>query len=217
MELLNVVTARAVWLFDINELNPGGKSVFSDLLDWLKESYGFEKFPSSVTDVDESKALSFSRGTFQVREEIFVDLQLKIYNDGLIADTWSSTRHSEAFLADALESVSREFNLAYRPEIVRKKNYLSEVNVRSTMNLLDVNPKLAEFSQEISRLANYEFEFAGISFWPRQSIPPGTTPAFSFERKTNSDRDEHKYFSRAPIHTDEHLKLLEELEQAFPS
>src|SRR6266404_5767037 len=171
MELLNVVTARAVWLFDVNELNPTGKSFFSDLLEWLKDSYHFERSPSSITDLDkDTKAFIFSRGTFQVRDEIFVDVNLKIYSDGLVADTWSSTRDSEAFIADALKSASEEFHLAYKPETIRKKNYLSEVNVYSPVDLVTINPKLAEFSETISRLINHEFEFAGISFWPRQSI-----------------------------------------------
>jgi hypothetical protein len=215
MELLNVVMARAIWLFDINELNPRGKSIFPDLLDWLKEGYGFEKVPSSVTDVDETKALTFSRGSFQVKEEIFVTAELKIYNDGLIANTWSSTRDAEAFLTDILKSASEEFSLVFKPEVIRKKMYLSELHVASILNLINVNPKLDEFSEKISRLSNHGFEFAGLSFWPRQSIPPTTKSAFTFERKVNTDRDEHKYFSRAPFHTDEHLRLLEELEQAF--
>jgi len=215
MELLNVVMARAVWLFDMNELNPRGKSIFPELLDWIKEAYGFEKVPSSVTDLDETKALSFSRGSFQVKEEIFVNVELKIYTDGLVANTWSSTRDAEAFLTDMLKSASEEFSLVYKPEVIRRKMYLSELHVSSILNLINVNPKLGEFSEKVSQLSHHEFEFAGLSFWPRQSFPPATISAFSFERKINTDRDEYKYFSRAPFHTDEHFHLLEELEQAF--
>lgn len=92
---------------------------------------------------------------------------------------------------------------------------MSEVNVSSLVNLVTINPKLSEFSERFSRLVNHQFEFAGISFWPRRSIPPAIISAFSLERKVNTDRDEHKYFSRAPLHTDDHLKLLNEIEQTF--
>ncbi|MFZ0964045.1 MAG: hypothetical protein WAO35_24530, partial [Terriglobia bacterium] len=130
--------------------------------------------------------------------------------------TWSSTCHSEAFLADALKSASEEFHLAYKPETVRKKNYLSEVNISSSMNLVVVNPKLEEFAQKISRIANHEYEFAGLDFWPRQqSFPPREIPSFSLERKLKTDREEHKYYSRAPMQTNDHLQLLKEIEQAF--
>jgi hypothetical protein len=123
MELLNVATARAVWLFDVNELNPRGKSFFSDLLEWLKDSYRFEKAPSSITDLDkDTNGWNFMRGSFQVADEMFVDVNLRIYTDGLVADTWSSTRDSEAFLDDAMNSACEEFHLAYKPQTVRKKN-----------------------------------------------------------------------------------------------
>jgi hypothetical protein len=49
------------------------------------------------------------------------------------------------------------------------------------------------------------------------AFPPNEIVSFSLERKVKTDRDENKYFSRAPIHTDDHLQLLTEIEQAFTS
>lgn len=216
MELLNVVTARVIWSFDINELNPTGQKVFPALLDWLKQTYNFEKAPSSVADRDESQGLSFLRGSFQAKEEIFVIVQLKMYRDGFIADTWSSTRDSEAFLGDALKSLSQEFHLAYRPEMVQRRLYLSEVNIRSGINLTALNEKLAELANKVSKLADHEFEFAGVSFWPRHP-PARAVASFGIERKLGTDKTENRYFSRAPFHTDLHLGLLEEMEGLFPS
>src|SRR5438874_7481889 len=76
MQLLNVITARSVWLFDIAELNPRGKALFPDLFEWLKEAYDFQKVPSSLTDVDDTKAFVFSNGQYQAKEEIFVHVEL---------------------------------------------------------------------------------------------------------------------------------------------
>ena len=216
MELLNVVTARAIWLLDMNELNPSGKNLFPELIEWLGDEYHFEKRPSSVTDVDDTKALVFSRGQFQAREEIFIAVEMKIYNDGIVANTWSSTHDSEAFLADVISSAKRDFSLAFRENDVRRL-YLSELNVHSSINLPSLNPKLIEFSDKISKLAKHDFEFAGISFWPRQNYPPNNIPAFSLERKVKSDCSENKYFSRASFHTDDHLKIVEEMERDFTS
>ena len=217
MELLNVLTARSVWLFDVAELNPKGKSVFPELFEWLKDTYNFEKYPKSVEDVDETKSLVFSRGNYQVKEEIFVDVELKIYKDGLIASTQSSTRYSDAFLHDVLKTLSQEYSLRYEPQMVRVKWYLSELHVRSQKNLGVINPQLDEFAKKISQSPGLQFEFAGISFWPRQAFPPLTISGFSLERKINTDRNENKYFSRAPLHTDDHFRLLEEIEMAFMS
>src|SRR5258708_2819668 len=116
MQLLNVNTARSAWLFDTAELNPRGKALFPDLFEWLKDAYDFQKIPSSMTDVDDTKAFVFSTGQYQAKEEIFVNVELKIYNDGLVANTQSSTRDTDRFLEDVLISASAEFSLNFRPE-----------------------------------------------------------------------------------------------------
>jgi hypothetical protein len=221
MELLNIAMARAVWLLDIVELNPRGKTIMPELLDWLKEEYHFEKAPSSLTDLDEkSKSLSFERGQFQVREEIFVDIALKIFNDGFVAETGSSTQDSEAFLKDVMESATREFNLAFKSEMLRAKLFTSEVNVRTRKNLFGMNPKLSDFTAKIAKLLptapGTDFEVASFGFWPIGHPLPNTSLAqFKVERKLGSLPSENKYYSSAPLHTEDHLALLNEFEATF--
>lgn len=220
MELLNIITARSVWLFDIRELNPRGKTIMPDLLEWLKDNYSFEKAPASVTDLEKNtQALAFERGQYQVKEEIFVDVGLKIYNDGLVAETQSSTHDSEAFLEDALESATKEFNLAYKSQMIRTKLYFSELYVQSVKNLVGINPRLSEFAAKITHLVpskpGIPFEFAGFAFWPTQALPHTLLGAFRFERKLGTLPKENKYYSTAPLHTDDHLTMLNEFESVF--
>jgi len=77
MELVSVATAKVAWLFDIAELNPRGKSIFPEILEWLEEEYHFEKAPKSATDLDETKAFAFSRGKFQAGDEILLMSNLR--------------------------------------------------------------------------------------------------------------------------------------------
>lgn len=214
MELLNIVTARSVWLFDTAQLNPRGKAIFPELFGWLKDAYSFQKVPTSITALDETKGLAFSGGQYQVREEIFVDVELKIYNDGLVANTRSSTRDSDRFLEDVLISGSNEFSINYRQQMVQRKLHLSELNAFSAKNF--VHPTLEAFSDKVAKATEADgrinFEFAGVSFWPRQSYPPLTIAGFAIERRATTDREQHNYFSRAPIHTDDHLQLLNDFE-----
>jgi hypothetical protein len=219
MELLNVNTARVVWLFDIAELNPRGKSLFPEILEWLKEEYHFEKAPATVADLDETKALTFSRGQFQVRDEIFVDVELKLFSDGLVANTQSSTRDTETFLEDVMKTAIKEFSLAFRPDTIRFKLYASEIYVRSVKQLVGINPRLLEFSSQIASLIpgneHLSYEFAGLKFWPTHPMPNVSIAPFEFERKLNSLPKENKYYSRAPLHTDHHITMLGEFEAAF--
>lgn len=210
MKLLNVITARSVWLFDLNELNPRGKSLYGELFEWLKDAYSFEKAPSSFTDVDDTKALVFSRGQFQVKEEIFVAVELKIYNDGLIANSWSSTRDTDLFLADTLKSAASEFNL--NPDMIIRKRHMSEINVTSERDLNTVNPLLSEFAKKVAALLPADiplpYEFGGVVFPPTQGPAVVSIAPFKFERKINTAPSDHKFYSSSPTHTDEHLELL---------
>src|SRR5260370_38570547 len=136
MELVSVATARVAWLFDIAELNPRGKSIFPEILEWLEEEYHFEKAPKSATDLDETKAFAFSRGNFPAGEEIFVDVELKIFTDGLVASSSSSTQETYAFMESVLKSAAGIFNSAYKLEIERLKMLLCVIYERLYMDLI---------------------------------------------------------------------------------
>jgi len=216
MELLNVVRARSTWLFDLGELNPKGKSVFPELLEWLKDLYNFSKAPASATDLDETKALAFLGGTFQVREEIFIDVDLRIYNDGVIADTKSSTDDSDAILADVLKSAAMEFKLNYHPDALKRILYVSEINVTTPHSLERLNPKLnavaAKISSALSELGVQPFELASIAFWPDQ-VTSSPVAHFRLERKLHVPYSHNRYYSIAPLATPKHLEVLSDIEK----
>ncbi|MGH9327692.1 MAG: hypothetical protein ACRD2B_13565 [Terriglobia bacterium] len=217
MELLNVLNARAAWLFDVNELNPHGKSIFPEIFEWLEDEYHFVKAPKSITDVDETKGYSFTQGTFQAKEEIFVTVELNIYTDGLVANSWSSTRNTEAFLENVLKSAADEFSLTFRPDIVTRKIYTSELNVKSDRQLAGINPALAQLAERLTELlpGNLKpaFEVGGVTISPVQAMAPQMLSPFRIERKLNTSPEEQKYYSKAPLHTDSHLELLSWFEQ----
>jgi len=216
MELVSIQRARSIWLFDINDLNPRGKDIGSDLLDWLKDAYQFSKVPTNVNDLDETKALYFAGGNFQVREEIFISVELRVYTDGLVADTRSSTEDTDLFLSDVLQSVGKEFSLPYKPEIIRKKLYVSEVTVKTDKKLAMLNPKLAKFSESVSAAtgAKSPVELASIGFWP-DILPNPSAAIFRFERKWGAEFPENRYYSRAPLQTEKHREMLDQLEEAI--
>ena len=225
MELLSVQRARSAWIFDANDLNPRGKEMGTELLNWLKDAYRFSKFPASVTDLDDSKALYFGGGKFHVpkegllvqpiREEA-ITVELRVYNDGIVGDTRSSTDDTDAFLSDVVESFAQRFSSPYTPAIIRKKLYVSELNVRTAKKLMPLNPKLAKFAEKLSAVlpAKLPAELSGIVFWP-DVLPKPDQSIFRFERKWGVEFSDNRYFSTASLQTDKHLILLEELELAL--
>jgi hypothetical protein len=215
VELLSVIKARSIGLFDINELNPRGKSIAPEFLDWLKDSYGFSKVPSSINDLDATKALAFLGGSFQVSTENSIDVELRIYTDGFVADTRSSTKDSNAFLDAVLKSAAKRFKLSYKPEIIRKRMYLSELNLKSDRaSLSDQSAKLKAFADKLASVFSGQVQLSGIGFWTDHTTPTGFS-VFRFERKINTAFSEHRYYSVASLQTDDHMKLLDELEDAL--
>ena len=209
MKLLSVGLARALWFMDTNELNPGGKDIFTHLFPSLVEDYKFKTYPKQGDDL--SEGMKFTLGEWVREDGTVLVLNLTIFKDGIAADTWSSTRDSEEFLKTALEGLS-QLGFAYDPEIVRRKAYVSQVNIKCSRPLSALNPGLAEFASRLSSaVGGTEFDMAAIELWPDQA--PALKPAnFSFQRKIGEPSNSDRYWSQAALPTDRHLELLEELE-----
>jgi hypothetical protein len=211
MELKSVQRARSIWLLDLDDLNPRGKAVGPDLIEWLKDAYQFSKVPKDTNDLDDTKAMFFSGGQFQVREEIFIGVELRIYNDGLVADTRESTESSDLFLSDVFESAAKVFSLVYKPETIRRKLYVSELIVSTNKQIGVLSPKLEKFAERLTEATGDKLpiQVSGISFWSETNPP---TLHFRFERKWGADFSENRYYSRAPLPTAKHQEMLNELE-----
>jgi hypothetical protein len=229
MKLIHVKQARCVWIFDLQDLNPKGKDVLEDLVDWIKETYSFAVAPDldkvmpppskETTGNLSSSGLIFQRGRFQAREDSFIEIvSLTLFNDGIVIDTTSSTQEGDQFAADLLSRAAKEFVLAYEPEMIRKRLYVSTLIVRSEISLSTVHPALAAFGERISKaLANgvapqFQFQLAGLAFWTEPN-DSGVHKTFSFMPQAGKSLAEHRYYSEAPLKTEDHLRLLEDFER----
>jgi len=194
---------------DTNELNPGGKDMFTHLFPSLLEDYKFKTYPKQGDDL--SEGMKFTLGEWIKKDGTVLALNLTIFKDGIAADTWSSTKDSEEFLETALGGLS-ELGFAYDPEIVRRKAYVSQVNVKCSRPLSALNPRLADFASHLSSaVGGTVFDMAAIELWPDQAhaLKPAT---FSFQRKIGEPSNSDRYWSQAALPTDRHLEVLEELE-----
>lgn len=223
MKLLSIVNARSLWFCDIGDLNPRGADLTEELIEWVKERYEFTSAPDAsifTAELAAGRGFPFVGGRFQVREGTIVTVNLAVYADGFRADTKSSTKHSDAFLEDLLSSAAKDFGLAYEPGMILKKAYVSEVHVRTDRSITALNPKLAEFANRLRELTPNsppEFEASGLHLWT-SPIAAGLKPlVFSFERQVQKPFQERRYYSQAPVHTEDHLALLQEFEQILPA
>ncbi len=116
-----------------------------------------------------------------------------------------------------LVSIAEAFKLKYDPNMVRKRVYVSELNVQTDRLIAGLNRKLEGFAAKLNSLFANEpgvrFEASAIAFWPDPTLQAIRPTGFTFERKINTAYSERKYYSQAPVDTDTHLSLLNELEE----
>ncbi len=218
MKLVSVTSARAIWLFDTFRMNPRGLS--NDvLIKGVTQRYSFSKSPSNMLDLEDN-ALVFDQGQFLTEDGKSIYVSLKVYSDGFVGITSSSTQHATEFLTDlGLYIVSLGFS--FPPQEKIKKGFASVLLVESNIELILVNPDLKRILDFIhSRLVTMDgkprsYEVSSIGAWS-EDVKKGYAPmVFRFERKIGSDFSENLYYTEAPLQTDEHLELLDQLEGIF--
>lgn len=215
MRLSAVTLARFLAFIETFDLNPRGRVHFRDLVPALVERYGFMKYPQKAEEFDETKGVVFEGG----KAGEVGNLRFQIFSGALVVDTTSSTQDSERILEDTLVWASNEFGLAYKPSLVRRAAYLSQVTFHSDVPLSMLHPVLSAISKKLSERVpqffglpvSYEPTTIVIGFDP---LTLKTAPsAFTIDRRADAPFSENKYFSQAPLPTQEHIGLLEEIER----
>ncbi len=211
MKLQSINLARSIWLFPVMFLNPKGKNIYP-IIPWLVDLYRFKTIPSQTEIPDFTKGVKFGEGEFINSAGDSIIFNFEAYNDGLIVDSRSSTIDNDVFLNEMLNNLSEIFELPNYKGILRKKAYISQVYVSTEKHLEILNPKLKELSGYLtSNIENHSYEVGGISFWADQTLAINLPP-FTFERVANIPFSEKRYYSSCGLQTDNHLELLNKLE-----
>lgn len=214
MNLLSINLARSIWLGPTIDFNPRGIRIDHSLFPYLIETYKFKKYPLPTETPDMTKGILFEDGAFTIEQENYpVGITFTIFNDGLVADTRSSTIHSDAFLENVLIQASEIFKISNFQTILREKVYISQVFVSTDKSIELLNPKLNQISKYLSKKLGKDniFQLGGLHFWHDQKDKNPKAP-FTFERTVNVPFSENRYYSAAPLQTEDHLELLDKLE-----
>jgi hypothetical protein len=214
MKLSAVILARFFAFIETSDLNPRGRAYFPELATALVERYGFAKFPQKPEEFDESKGVTFESGR---SGEVTIH-RVVIHDHAIYLDTASSTDDSERIFHESLTWLSHDLGLIYRPEMVRRKTYVSQLTFYSDTVLDRLHPALTKLAQKLTtRVPQYygqPLEYAPSSVhigYDPLTVKAGPSP-FAIERRADTLFAERKYFSSAPLPTDEHIRLLGELE-----
>lgn len=214
MKLLSVNLARALWFCPVQELNPRGKSLYQ-IIPYLIDKYRFKVFPSDKEVPDENKGIKFEDGEFLTSANELISINLTIFADGLVADSRYSTDESDAFLTDMLMNLSKDHSFPHHELIIRRTGYVSQLYVSTDKSLELINPRLKKISEylcnNVKGFGENFFELGGIYFWPDQTLI-NKPFNFTFERVLNVPFSENRYYTGAPLQTDNHIELLDIIE-----
>jgi hypothetical protein len=219
MKLASVLQARSYGLVEITELNPRGNLYFPDVVEALVARYRFQKYPTKFDDFDETKGIQFEGG---VSEGVAID-KFVILNSGIYVDTAADTDASDAVLQDCLSWAASELGIVYRPEMMRRKAYISQLTFYSDAPILELHPVLQKLCTAVSHQVrenfgqSLQYQPTGISMVYDQLTTNFGTAAFTVQRREGVPFSDGKYFSAAPVKTRIHLELLEELERSVTS
>jgi hypothetical protein len=215
MQISAIALARFVAFIETIDLNPRGRAYFPEMVPAMVDRYGFAKFPQKVEEFDEAKGVLFEGGRFN-NVTIY---RVQVYSNVLVAETASSTTDSEKILEDALVWGSETFGLVYRPGMIKRKAYVSQLTFYSDSIFSKLNPALAKVAEKLNarvpqyfgRQLEYRPSAFAISYDP-MSVKNGASQ-FSIEARAETPYTENKYFSTAPLPTEEHIELLQSLER----
>jgi hypothetical protein len=208
MEIVRVVLARAVWLFDTQELNPRGVATYPDLYVAFGKRYQFTTLPKPE-DIHAGGSVYFKQGKFPF-EASSIAVEFELHNDGLVVNTRHSTEAADGFLQDALAWCAEQFSIKYPANLVKKRIYRSELIVSMSPQLDALATKIGQFAAAIATtIPTNAAGLTGLQFGSHE-VPA----AFYVERRAgNVPFDDNHYLANAWTTTSRHLALLESFEQ----
>jgi hypothetical protein len=209
--------ARAIAFVEVQELNPRGKAYYPDIAAALVRRFNFQAYPTKLEDFDETKGIEFKDGKFS--DGTLERVQL--FTHGIVVDTRVSTEVSAALLHETLLWAKSELGLHYEESMVKRRAFVSQVTFESNLKLGKLNPVLgkvgslvsSKLSSSMGQLVNYEP--TGIILNLDQSATKLSPGFFTLERRAEVPFSDNKYFSSAPLPTQDHISILQEVEKAL--
>ncbi len=222
MRIIAYETCRVTCLFPFEEVVPLGGANDREIVDGVKNRYRFLKGPELTGEAVAKNGYKFENGQFAFNAAPFTIIDFTIFRDGLVINA-TRTDGAEAFLEDVIAFMQREFS--FRDFITKPRRiFLSQIVVEFDRPLEKLVQSVGKIASVISKPLKqiYEMEipvkFARLDFDVDKTALPTPAPVglqqrFILERRVGIPFEKERYFSAAPMRTDDHIKALEEIEK----
>jgi hypothetical protein len=218
MRVLSIHLARAVAFMELGELNLKGKVFFPDIVQSIGERYRFISNNSKDKDSLNENGLIFESGYWDGT----IIKKLSFAPTLTVLDTNSSTDESQRILAEILGWATKELGANFSPDLIRRWAFVSDIIIQTDFPLLfGQNSVLESISQKVAQAVhdnlreNLDFQPSALSIGHDPQKRSTVIAPFSINHRANTLFEDNIFFAEAPVPTDVHLGLLEELEAAF--
>ena len=183
------------------------------LIDIVRTRFNFEQIPDKSDDLN--RGIEFLNGAI---DGVTVE-KLGLYSDGVILESRSPTKSLDLAFAELTAWAETDLGLKMIETHNISKLYESDITVHSDGNIVNLGRRIEKICKLLSaglmKISNIDADptSVGFSISPDINKLPGLKPsAFRVDRQAGADFARNLFRSGAPLTTDLHLELLQELE-----
>jgi hypothetical protein len=219
MRLVATETGRVLQLIVMDEVRPPSGVYMPDLYQRVAERYAFVGRPTDIASAIANGA-KFQHGRLVMPSKTIVISEIGIYNDGVIVDALN-TDDAEYVMEDVLSWTTTTFGLKERRTIIPPR-FTSLVTIEFEGSIEQSIDRLMTITQSMAASFNrayggsVEINLLRLAFNADPlSVPNLLNTQFYIERRLQRPYSENRYQSGAPLRTEDHIGLLETIENAL--
>jgi hypothetical protein len=219
VKVISSMHGRVMQIYVADEVRGPQDFYWPQVVQLINERYGFLKHSDLATAA--ASGIKFEAGRFLTAQGAQISIQnLDIYNDGIVV-ICRDTSDAELVLEDATAWGFETFKLRH-PKTVLPRTYTSWLVVDLDKPIANM---LAKFS-EVRRLiaTSYEaaygtaldFQMQRVAFnVDPKTVPQFTQTDFAIDRRGNTAYSLNRFFCTAPLKTEGHIALLQQIERTL--
>ena len=217
MNIVAFSSGSFIALFPLEAFAPLGGLNERRTVDAVRERYKFVNSPdmSSSRAELERTGIVFERGIHDTAAGQATINRLSVHNDGIVVQS-NKTEHAEAFFNDIAAWLVGEHGFR---QVRIKPLYLSEIvvdfetPVANIINSYEEIVKLLLSHVDENRVVKTAaFGALSFEFAANDSM---AAAKFLIERRVGTTVEEERYFCSAPLTTEHHLQVIQEMERLF--
>ncbi len=219
MDVRQILLARAIQTFRVL----GTTGYLPEIAQKINDRYEFVSRPKNeellppAEDAGQLKGAEFKHGRVRRTDgRVVIVHQLTLFNDGVVVDTTTSTDDSDLILDDLAHWAKSEIRDL---TLLRPRLYVSQLEIQAAFAVENYAPAFGSLGQRISTfltdygsdISPYQVSAVTLNFDQIGKVPPHPG-FFQIERRLNAPFKDNMWFAQAPLKTNDHIALLDDLE-----